>query len=228
MPERDSNPRHADHDPVNVPSAIGALVLCVTVAVLLAVTCAAAASPSKSTVGGPPSIKLGPPDEGTRTSPALIIGAGSVLGHPVQIVSYGWEPEADSPPADFCVWVEQPPREIEFGTCGTSLEGARRGAIALDMDVQAVASRSARATSVGGRVSPDVATVRLYFHRRGSKRQRRVDAIVAQVGGDLQNRLKQPAPFGFFYARVRGVMPFGAFKAQTLNAEGKVIGTAGR
>jgi len=81
---------------------------------------------------------------------------------------------------------------------------------------------------VGGRVSPDVAAVRLYFHRPGSKKQHRVDAIVAQVGGDLQNRLKQPAPFGFFYARVRGVMPFGAFKAQALDAEGKVIGTAGR
>jgi hypothetical protein len=174
---------------------------------LLASPCSAApASPGAGEVGGPPSVKLGPPDEGTQTSPAFVIGVGSVLGYPVQIVSYGWKAEADSPPADFCVWVEQPPRGIEFGTCGRSLERARGGVIALDMDVQTVAPRSARATSVGGRVSPDVAAVRLYFHRPGSKKQRRVNAIVAQVGGDLQDSLKQPAPHSVSSTRGFGAL----------------------
>lgn len=205
----------------------------VVVAMFLAASCAAIASSGKGEVGGPPGIPVGPPDEGTRTSPALVIGVGSVLGGPVQIVSYGWKPEADSPPADFCVLVEHPPRETEFGTCATALRKERRGVLALDMDVQTVAPKSARATSVGGRVSPDVAAVRLYFHRLyfhrpGSKKRHSVNAIIAQVGGDLQGRLRQPAPFGFFYARVRGALPFGAFKAQALNAKGEVIGTAGR
>lgn len=212
-----------------MPPLRSTLVPSAVVTILLAATCVtAAASPGRGEVGGPPSVTVGPPDEGTRTSPALVIGVGSVLGSPVQIISYGWKPEADSPPADFCVLVEHPPRDTEFGTCGTALSRERRGVIAFDMDVQTVAPRSARATSVGGRVSPDVAAVRLYFHRPGSKMQQRVDAIVAQVGGDLQSRLKQPAPFGFFYARVRGALSLGAFKAQALNAEGKVIGTAGR
>jgi hypothetical protein len=50
---------------------------------------------------------------------------------------------------------------------------------------------------------------------------------VAQVDRDLERRLKQPAPFGFFYAKVRGLVGFGEFHAQALDAEGRVIGTAG-
>lgn len=89
-----------------------------------------------------------------------------------------------------------------------------------------------RSTTVGGRVAPGAAAVRLYFHRPKRGKRRRVDALVAQVDGDLQRRLKQPAPFGFFYARVRGVVRFGvvrfgAFRAQALDSSGTVSGTAG-
>lgn len=198
------------------------------VAVLLAAACAAAASPSRGEVGGPPSIKLGPPDEGTQTSPALVIGVGSVLGYPVQIVSYGWEAEADSPPADFCVWIEHPRGENEFGTCDTSLRGSLEGAISLDMRIQTLGPVPGRATAIGGRISPDVAAVRLYFHRSGSKKRHQVKAIVAQVDQDLQRRLEQPVPFGFFYAKVHGLVGFGEFHVQALDVEGRVIGTVGR
>jgi hypothetical protein len=58
--------------------------------------------------------------------------------------------------------------------------------------------------------------------------QSRVVALVTQVNGDLQRRLKQPVPFGFFYAKVRGLVRFGAFKAQALDSSGNVIGVAGR
>jgi hypothetical protein len=187
----------------------------------------ALATQSKGEVGGPPSIRLGPPDEGTQTSPALVIGQGAVIDGPVELVAYGWESEADSPPADFCVWVEHPPREIQFGTCGTALSRSGRNPIAIDLDAQVVAPKIARATEVGGRISLRVSAVRLYFRRPGSKKPHRVNAVVAQVDGDLQQRLGQPVPFGFFYAKVHGVVGFGEFHAQALDAEGKIVGTAG-
>jgi hypothetical protein len=141
----------------------------------------ALATQSKGEVGGPPSIRLGPPDEGTQTSPALVIGQGAVIDGPVELVAYGWESEADSPPADFCVWVEHPPREIQFGTCGTALSRSGRNPIAIDLDAQVVAPKIARATEVGGRISLRVSAVRLYFRRPGSKKPHRVNAVVAQV-----------------------------------------------
>jgi hypothetical protein len=181
--------------------------------------------PRRGDIGGPPVFKLGPPDEGRRTSPALVFGTGQTVGGPVQLVAYGWEAEADSPPADFCIWIENTRhRYAEFGTCGVPLGKTRPGPVAIDMDVQTVAPRSARATAVGGRISPKVAAVRLYFRRPGSKKRFHVTAIVGQVDGDLQRRLKQPAPFGFFYAKVRGALRFGAFHAQALDAGGNVIG----
>jgi hypothetical protein len=212
---------------VTVPRSASVVAVIATLS-LISVCAIALASPGAGEVGGPPTVELGPPDEGIQTSPARVIGVGSVVDGPVEIVAYGWEPEADSPPADFCVWVARPRRrENEFGTCGRSLDKTKRGAITLDMEIQTIAPKSARATSVGGRVSPTVDAVRLSFHRPGSKKQHRANSIVAQVSGALQQRLGQPAPFGFFYAKVRGAIGFGKFTAQALNAEGEVIGTVG-
>jgi len=189
--------------------------------------CAVAlASQGKGEVGGPPTIVLGSPDEGTKISPALVIGVGSVLHRPVELVAYAWKPPADlAGEGDFCIWVEQPPEEVEYGTCATALGGA--SPIAVDLKTQLVAPKRARFTAIGGRITPGVAAVRLYFHRSGSGRRLKVDALVSQVAGDLQRQLKQPAPFGFFYAKVRGLIRFSAFKAQALDSSGNVIGTAG-
>jgi hypothetical protein len=176
-------------------------------------------------VGGSPAFRLGPPDEGRRTSPALVFGTGTTVDGPAQLVAYGWEAEADSSPADFCVWIENVRhRYAEFGTCGIALGKTTRGPIAIDMDVQTSGPRSARATAVGGRISPEVAAVQLYFRRPGSKKRFHVKAILGQVDGDLQQRLKQPAPFGFFYAKVRGALRLATFHAQALDAAGNVIG----
>lgn len=193
--------------------------------VLLSMCANAPASPGSGRVGGSPAIKLGPPYEGTRTSPALVIGFGSTLDRATQLVAFGWNPEPDSPPANFCLWIERPPREVEFGACAAPLD--EEDGAAIDMQTQTLARRPGRSTAVGGRVAPRVAVVRLYFHRPKGVKRRRVDALVAQVDGDLQRRLKQSAPFGFFYARVRGIVRFGAFKAQALDSSGNVIGTAG-
>lgn len=53
------------------------------------------ASPGKGEVGGPPTIALGPPDEGTKTSRVLVIGVGSVLHWTVELGAYAWKPSAD-------------------------------------------------------------------------------------------------------------------------------------
>jgi len=149
-----------------------------------------------------------------------------VLAQRLELVAYAWKPPADSPEADFCIWAERLPKEIEFGTCATALN-AETKAVAIDMQIQQISPRHARSTTVGGRIAPEVAAVRLYFHRPSSKKRLRVDALVSQVDGDLQRRLKQPAPFGFFYARVRGLVRFSVFKAQALDSSGNVLGTAG-
>lgn len=184
--------------------------------------------PARGQVGGPPRFKLGPPDEGRRTSSPLVFGIGTTIDGPVELVAYGWEAEADSPPASFCVLLQHVrQRRNEFGVCGNPLGQRRSGPIAIDMDVQTVKPKASRATAVGGRVSPSVAAVRLFFHRPGSRKLRHATAIVGQVAGDLQQRLRQQAPFGFYYATVRGIVRFGRFRAQALDASGRVIGIAG-
>lgn len=185
------------------------------------------ASPGKGEVGGPPTIPLGPPDEGSKASPALVIGVGSALERTVELVAYAWKAPADLAGAgDFCVWAEQPPSEVEYGTCASALGGA--SPIAIDMQTQLVVPKRARFTAIGGRIAPEVAAVRLYFHRHGSQKRSSVEAILGRVDGELQRRLKQPAPFGFFYAKIRGLVRFSAFKAQALDSSGRVLGTAGR
>jgi hypothetical protein len=197
-----------------------------TAACVLASGCAVAlASASRGEVGGPPTVKLGPPDEGIQISPALVIGVGSMLGRRTELVAYGWRAESDSPPADFCVWAMPLSLFPEFGTCDRALPPER--AISIDMQIQAISPKRARATTVGGRITPEVAAVRVYFRRPGGKRRRQVNALVGQVSGTLQRRLEQPAPFGFFYARVRGLVPSRDFKAQALDSSGNVIETAG-
>jgi hypothetical protein len=95
------------------------------------------------------------------------------------------------------------------------------------MQTQRVAPKHARFTAIGGRIAPDVAAVRLYFHRHGSPKRSSVEAILGRVDCDLHRRLKQPAPFGFFYAKIGGLVRLSAFKAQALDLSGKIIGTAG-
>jgi hypothetical protein len=188
--------------------------------------CAVAlASPGKGEVGGPPSIELGSPDEGTRTSAALVFAVGSAFDRPVELVAYAYKSPADSPEAVFCVWAEKPSQEIEYGTCAAALSETE-SPIVFDMQTQQLRPKPERSTVLGGRITPEVAAVRLYFRRPGTQKRVTVDALIGQVDGDLQRRLKQPAPFGFFYAEVRGLVRFRAFKAVALDSSGEVIGTA--
>ena len=202
----------------------------ITLLILLLGACtlnaAAVGASEKGQIGGPPTIKLGPPVEGKRTSPALVIGRGSTAEGPAEIVAYGWKSEADSAPDAFCVWAEQLPDQVLFGTCG--IAPFRAGSIGMEMKIQTVQPRSARATYIGGVISPDVASVRISFRRPGSSKRFKVKPILGQVNGDLQQRLRQPAPFGFYYAQVKGLVKFRHVRVEALDAEGAVIATRGR
>jgi hypothetical protein len=213
-----------------MPAAMTNLRLSVVLIVLLSfgLACAVAlASSGKGEVGGSPTVTLRPPDEGTQESPSLVFGVGSALDQRVELVAYAWMPPADSPKADFCVWVEKPPQEVEYGTCASALSSATK-VISLDMEGQQLAPKSERSTVLGGRIAPDVAAVRVFLRRPGTKRRLKINAVIGRVEGDLQRRLKQPAPFGFFYAEVRGLVQFSTFKLQALDSSGNVIGVVGR
>jgi hypothetical protein len=203
--------------------ALVALVVLLSGAVL---TAAASGSSSKGQIGGSPTIKLGPPDEGDQTTPALVIGRGRTAGGAAEIVAYGWEAESDSAPADFCVWTEQLPDEILFGAC--EVAPSRAGSIGMEMKIRRFGPRSARATYIGGLVSPDVASVRISFRRPGSSRLFRVNPLLGRVRGDLQQRLDQPTPFGFYYAQVNGLVKFRHVRAEALDAKDNVIGVTRR
>jgi hypothetical protein len=90
-----------------------------------------------------------------------------------------------------------------------------------------VAPKAARATEIGGLVSPDVRAVRLVYSYRGAERRHRASAIMGRVTGELQRRLGQPNPFGFYYVKVPGLVDLRHIRAQALDAKDKVIGTAG-
>jgi hypothetical protein len=177
-------------------------------------------------VGGPPTLKLGPPDEGKRRSPALVIGRGQTFSGPLEIVAYGWLAPKDTVGAgasgkQFCVWTESLPDEISFGTCDLPLT---EGPISVDSGGGRIGPPKDRFTEVGGRLSPEVKTVRLDFRRSPDGRLLHVKAIVAQVDGELRRRLKQSARFGYFTARIRGTVATGAFRARAFDSAGNEIG----
>lgn len=206
----------------------GRFVFALLLVLLLSVCALAAAAlgaPEKGQAGGPPTNALDPPDEGRQTSPELVIGRGETVEGPVEIVAYGWEPESGSGPADFCVWVMHP-THILPGACEAAPR--RAGSIGMEMRIRLIEPRSERATYIGGLVSPDVESVRISFRRPGSSRRFRVKPILGRVQGELQRRLRQPVPFGFYYAPVTGLVNFGQVRAEALNAEGEVVGTRGR
>jgi hypothetical protein len=65
--------------------------------------------------------------------------------------------------------------------------------------------------------------VRAYWRRLG-KPQHHVRAVVTQVSGDLQARLNQSQPFGYFVATVPGCLVAKQINVVGLDSSGKVIG----
>lgn len=180
-------------------------------------------------VGGPPTIALGPPDEGERTTPDLVIGRSDTPTGAVELVAYGWLAPRDSLPVaprkQLCIWVEHLPKEISPGMCGPLLDPDGDQKIAIDDQIQALGRPAQRWTEIGGRLTPDVASVRISYRRDGRKASGM--ATVAQVAGELQRKLHQPAPFGYFDLRIRGPVPWRSIRVQAYDSAGTVLRTVG-
>jgi hypothetical protein len=180
-------------------------------------------------VGGPPTLALGPPDEGKRATPDLVIGRGDTFAGPVELVAYGWLAPRGSLPSgprkQLCIWVEYLPKEIEPGMCGPLLDPNGERKIAIDDQIQALGKPAQRFTEIGGRLTPDVATVRAFYRRDG--RQVSSLATVAQVAGRLQERLRQPVPFGYFDLKIKGLVRWNSIRVQAYDSAGAIVGSAG-
>jgi hypothetical protein len=198
---------------------------------VLAVTISASAAVAgqQGQVGGPPTIALGPPDEGERTTRDLVIGRGDTVTGPVELVAYGWLAPRDSlppgPRKQLCIWVEHLPKEISPGMCGPLLDPEGGQKIAIDDRIGRLGKPAQRLTEIGGRLTPDVASVRISYRRNGHKASGK--AVVAQVAGELQDRLRQPTPFGFFNLQIRGQVPWRSIRVQAYDDAGAVLETAG-
>lgn len=193
------------------------------------ISTSAAVPSQRGQVGGPPTIALGPPDEGERTTPDLVIGRGHTPAGAVELVAYGWLAPRDSlppgPREQLCVWAEHLPKEVSFGMCGPLLDPDGGQKIAIDDHIQALGKPAQRWVEIGGRLTPDVASVRISYRRKGHKAAGM--AVVAQVAGELQDRLRQPTPFGFFNLRIRGRVPWRSIRVQAYDDAGAVLETAG-
>jgi hypothetical protein len=197
-----------------------ALVLLVA---LISISGAAAAQQGQ--VGGPPSIALGPPDEGERTTPDLIIGRDDTSLGTVELVAYGWLAPPDSlpygPRKQLCVWVEHLPREISPGMCGPPLDPSGDQKLAVDDQIQALGTPAQRFTEIGGRLTSDVTSVRIFYSHNG--REVSHAATIAQVAGELQRKLHQDVPFGYFDARVKGLVPWRSIRVEAYDSTGVLI-----
>jgi hypothetical protein len=187
---------------------------------------AATTSAGKGQIGGPPTLPLGHEDEGKKTTKPIVIGRGQTYQGPAEIVAYGWNPpaDADEDPSqrNFCIWVEYPRQDdILFGTCAEADEP--NSAIEINGEVQGISPKRARFTEVDGLFRSDVASIRVTYQRQGKKRHAKT--TIARVTPDLQQKLKLPQGFGYWDAKVRGVIKLRSFKARAFDAAGKPLGS---
>lgn len=181
-------------------------------------------------VGGPPTIPLGKPEEGERTTPDLVIGRGRDFEGAVELVAYGWRSRGpgEAPQEGICVSAEYiPRRETSFQSCLLTEESRAGGASEINTGTQQLQPKNSRWTQIGGRVSPDVSAVRVSFHRPSQDRSFRAPAVLARVNGELQRRLKLPEPMAYFTARVRGLIPRMLFSVKTAVGGGQFSSVTG-
>ncbi len=201
-----------------------AAVFCLVAAIAAPLAVAASSSAGKGQVGGKPTLPLGKPDEGTRTTPDVVIGRDPTFDGHAEIVAYGWKPTPDQVDGKkhFCIWVEYPPDDIQFGTCAES--GQPASDIEISSEQQAISPKSARETEVGGLISPDVASVRVTYRRDGQLKHAKV--TLGKVTRKLQGKLDLTDGFGYWDTKAEGLVPFKSYKARAFDSQGKLLGTA--
>lgn len=200
-----------------------AILATMAIALLAGATASAATGPGA--VGGAPTRPLGPPEEGTRTTAARVIGVGRTYDGWLEIDAYGWRPPAGTrgERQQLCTWVEfaADPRPSVGSCLGT---GEIREPIALES--LAWSRGSKRDTRIGGPLSPQVARVVLTVALPGHD-PKQIPATVARVSGSLQRQLDQPGPFGYFFTKLRGHVSARYFRATAYDAHGHKLGAAG-
>lgn len=191
---------------------------------------AASASSTKGTIGGPPSTPLPPPDQGKQTSPALVIGQGRLFGDPVEIAGAGWSaPSYFETPGggQLCVWIEYLAEQPTSSMCGPVAQRASGNeAIYIESFAEGMGTNGPREVDLSGSLALDVTSVQVSFRRRGSGQIFHANAVVAAVSGELQERLKQPGPFGYFVVKARGKVITRSLRFRAFDNEGHFVGVS--
>jgi hypothetical protein len=184
----------------------------------------------KGEVGGSPSTRLTPPDQGKQTTPALTIGRGRLLGSPVEIAGAGWSaPRYFETPGSgqLCVWIEYLAERSTSSSCGPVAQTASgKETVYIESFSEGMGSNSPREAELTGSLAPGVASVEVSFRRRGSRRVFHTNAVLALVSGELQKSLKQPSPFGYFVIKVRGQFIMRSLKIRASDDEGHFVGAS--
>lgn len=184
----------------------------------------------KGEIGGPPSTRLAPPDQGMQTTPALVIGRGRLFGGPVEIAGAGWSaPSFFETPGggQLCVWIEYLVDQATSSMCGPVAQTASgEETVYIESLGGGMGGNGSRETEIAGSLAPDVAFIRVSFSRQGTRRLFDADAVVAHVGGELQKCLKQPASFGYFVIKVRGRFIERSLRIRAFDKEGRFVGAS--
>lgn len=184
----------------------------------------------KGKIGGRPSTRLTPPDQGKQTTPALVIGRGHLFGGPVEIAGAGWSaPKYFETPGggQFCVWVEFLAELSTSSMCGPVAQIASgKETVYFESFREGMGTNGPREVELTGSLVPDVASVQVSFRRRGNPRIFQTSAVVAFISGELQKSLEQPSPFGYFVIRVRGQFIASSLRIRALDKEGHFVGAS--
>ncbi len=181
-------------------------------------------------IGGRPSTRLTPPDHGEQTTSALVIGRGRLLGGPVEIAAAGWSaPGHYEAPGDgqLCVWIEYLAERSTSSTCGPVAQTASgKETVYIESFREGMGTGTPREAELTGSLAPGVASAQVSFRRYGSRRTSHVKAVVAVVGGDLQEGLRQPVPFGYFAVKVRGQLIASSLRIRAFDKNGHFVGAS--
>lgn len=184
----------------------------------------------KGEIGGQPSTRLTPPDQGKQDTPALVIGRGHLLGDPVEIAGAGWSaPRYFETPGSgqLCVWIEYLAERSTSSTCGPVAQTASgKETVYIESFGEGMGTNSPRKAELTGSLAPGVASVRVSFRRQGSGRVFHTNAVLALVVGELQKSLKQPSPFGYFVIKVRGQFIARSLRIRAFDKDGHFVGAS--
>jgi hypothetical protein len=172
----------------------------------------AAGAQAAAEVGGPPTLDLKRCFREIRPcGDPIVIGVGRDFVGPIEIIAF-------TSRLGLCIEVDIV-REGGAGSCPGDIRPPEGKAISANG--VSVSFGRLRYTQVEGSVSPNTAVVRVRFRRKGEIRVAR--GVVAQVTGELQQRLEEEAPFGVYEATIRGCVPTKRIRLAALDATGNVL-----